>query len=110
MSNAHDPNSDVAPSTVLSKRPADATVEHRARRLKTEDLSQSITALSPLQLVYTPPTISQARVKAIDSPSESSPCAGQDMMNGQWSGTLIWLGEESDVRASVQATDGVRDP
>jgi len=31
-------------------------------------------------------------------------------MNGQWSGTLSWSGEESEVCASVQATDGVRSP
>jgi hypothetical protein len=32
------------------------------------------------------------------------------MRNDQWSGTLSWSGEGSDVCASVQATDGVRDP
>jgi len=110
MPNAHDPNSDVAPSTVLSKRPADTPVERPARRLKTEESSQSITALSPRQLTYTPPTISQALVNAIDSPIEQPPCEGQDMMNDQWSGLLSWSGEESEVCASVQATDGVRDP
>lgn len=109
---AHDPNSDAAPSTFLSDRPADTYVEHRARRLGTKDSSQSITTLSPPQLAYTSPTISQARVKAPDSPIELSPCEGQDMINDQWSGTLTWSGsgEESDVCASVQATDGVRNP
>ena len=112
MQNAHGPNSlaDAAPSTVLSKRPADNSVEHRARRLKTEDSSPSMNTPSPPQLAYTSPTVSQGRVKATDSPIEPSPCEGQDMNNDMWSGTLSWSREESEVCVSVQATNIVRDP
>jgi hypothetical protein len=109
------------PSTALVKRPADSDppAEHPPQRFRIEDTSQPSTT-SPLALAdplnlpcssslsYTSPTVSQA--KASDSPPQSPPHEVQDVMDDQWSGVLFWSYGESDVCASVVATDRIRNP
>jgi len=57
---------------------------------------------------YTSPTF--FHVETPGSPTQLPVHGVQEAEDDRWSGMLFWSRGESDVCASVQATDGVRDP